>query len=104
MFCAFQLSVSLLRPLPPIFPQKWLRLQKLQFFMSQSTLPSLEEDNNIYNFIYIIIYYYYLQSESTPKVLVPPPLKTVTSVTVTTVTISIRSYCQTLHFDCQLKR
>ena len=55
--------------------------------MSQSTFPSLEEDNNIYKFIYIIIYYYYLQSESTPKALVPPPLKTVTSVTVTTVTI-----------------
>ena len=31
---------------------QWLRLQKLQFFMSQSTPPSLEEDNNIYNFIY----------------------------------------------------
>ena len=73
-------------PSTPIFLQKWLRLQKLQFFMSQSTFPSLEEDNNIYKFIYIIIYYYYLQSESTPKALVPPPLKTVTSVTVTTVT------------------
>ena len=74
-------------PSTPIFPQKWLRLQKLQFFMSQFPFPSLEEDNNIYNFIYIIIYYYYLQSVSTPKSLVPPPLKTVTSVTVTTVTI-----------------
>ena len=70
-------------PFTPIFPQKWLRLQKLQFFLSQFLLPSLEGDNNIY----IIIYYYYLQSESTLKVLVPPPLKTVTSVTVTTVTI-----------------
>ena len=91
MFCASQLYVCLLRHLPPIFLQKWLRLQKLQFFMSQSTFPSLEEDNNIYKLIYIIIYYYYLQSESTPKALVPPPLKTVTSVTVTTVTISTAS-------------
>ena len=72
--------------------------------MSQFPFPSLEEDNNIYINIYIIIYYYYLQSESTPKTLVPPPLKTVTSVTVTTVTTFVRSYCQTLHFDCQLKR
>ena len=55
----------------PDFPQKWLRLQKLQFFMSQFPFPSLEEDNNIYKFIYIIIYYYYLQSESTPKPLYP---------------------------------
>ena len=70
-------------PSTPIFPKKWLRLQKLQFFMSQFPFSSLEEDNNIY----IIIYYYYLQSVSTPKVLVPPPLKTVTSVTVTTVTV-----------------
>ena len=38
------------------------------------------------------------------KTLVPPPLKTVTSVTVTTVTTFVRSYFQTLHFDCQLKR
>ncbi len=68
----------------PDFPQKWLRLQKLQFFLSQFPLPSLEGDN----YIYIIIYYYYLQSESSRNPLYPPPpLKTVTSVTVTTVTI-----------------
>ena len=40
----------------PAFPQKWLRLQKLQFFLSQFPLPSLEGDNNIY----INIYYYLL--------------------------------------------
>ena len=88
MFCASQLYVCLLRHLPRFFPKKWLRLQKLQFFISQSSLPSLEGDNNLYIlYIYIIIYYYYLQSVSTPKSLVPPPLKTVTSVTVTTVTV-----------------
>ena len=51
----------------PDFPKKWLRLQKLQFFLSQFPLPSLEGDNNIY----IIIYYYYLQSESSRNPLYP---------------------------------
>ena len=73
-------------PSTPIFPKKWLRLQKLQFFISQSSLPSLEGDNNIYKYIY-----YYLLLLLTickySKSLVPPPLKTVTSVTVTTVTV-----------------
>ena len=87
----------------PDFPPKVVTVTEVTVFHELVSFPSLEEDNNIY-IIYIIIYYYYLQSESTPKVLVPPPLKTVTSVTVTTVTISVRSYCQTLHFDCQLKR
>ena len=54
----------------PAFPQKWLRLQKLQFFLSQFPLPSLEGDNNIYIYI-IIIYYYYLQSESSRNPLYP---------------------------------
>ena len=39
----------------PAFPQKWLRLQKLQFFLSQFPLPSLEGDNNIYINIYILL-------------------------------------------------
>ena len=57
MFCASQplrLSFALSTP---IFPQKWLRLQKLQFFMSQFPFPSLEEDNNIYILLSIIITY-----------------------------------------------
>ena len=103
MFCASQLYVCLLRHLPRFSP-KAVTVTEVTVFHELVSFPSLEEDNNIYKFIYIIICYYYLQSESTPKVLVPPPLKTVTSVTVTTVTISVRSYCQTLHFDCQLKR
>ena len=37
VFCAIYLD----------FPKKWLRLQKLQFFLSQFPLPSLEGDNNI---------------------------------------------------------
>ena len=69
----------------PIFPKKWLRLQKLQFFLSQFLLPSLEGDNNIYILLSIIITYNLkvFRNPYTP----PPPLKTVTSVTVTTVTI-----------------
>ena len=47
VFCAIYLD----------FPKKWLRLQKLQFFLSQFPLPSLEGDNNIYILLSIIITY-----------------------------------------------
>ena len=56
--------------------------------MSQFPFPSFEEDNNIYKYIYI---YYYLLLLLTickySKSPCTPPLKTVTSVTVTTVTV-----------------
>ncbi len=67
----------------PDFPQKWLRLQKLQFFLSQFPLPSLEGDNNILYYYLLLLLTIWKFSKS----LIPPPLKTVTSVTVTTVTI-----------------
>ena len=71
VFCAIYLD----------FPKKWLRLQKLQFFLSQFPLPSLEGDNNNYYLLLLLTIWKFSKS------LIPPPLKTVTSVTVTTVTI-----------------
>ena len=74
MFCASQLYVCLCA-IYPDFPPKVVTVTEVTVFHESVSFPSLEEDNNIYNIIYIIIYYYYLQSESTPKALVPPPLK-----------------------------
>ena len=70
MFCASQLYVYLLRHLPR-FPPKVVTVTEVTVFHESVSFPSLEEDNNIYKYIYIIIYYYYLQSESTPKPLYP---------------------------------
>ena len=54
MFCASQLYVYLLRHLPR-FPPKVVTVTEVTVFHESVSFPSLEEDNNIYKYIYILL-------------------------------------------------